>query len=108
MVKIKNRDIKKWVKDFKKKVNTRYNPQKIILFGSRARKDNLLESDIDFIIVSDKFKGVKWPKRLGDVAELWEGLITIEPLCYTPEEFEKKKKEIGIVRQAVKEGIEIK
>gem|GEM_PF-4438397 len=29
------------------------------------------------------------------------------PLCYTPEEFEEKKKEIGIVRQAVEEGIDL-
>jgi hypothetical protein len=29
-------------------------------------------------------------------------------LCYTPEEFEKKKKQIGIVRTAVEEGIEIR
>jgi hypothetical protein len=28
-------------------------------------------------------------------------------LCYTPEEFERKKREIGIVREAVKEGVTI-
>ena len=28
-------------------------------------------------------------------------------LCYTPEEFEKLKKRIGIVQEAVKEGIEV-
>ena len=28
-------------------------------------------------------------------------------LCYTPEEFEEKRKEISIVRQAIKEGFVI-
>ncbi len=28
-------------------------------------------------------------------------------LCYTPEEFEEKRKEISIVRQAIKEGVVI-
>ena len=28
-------------------------------------------------------------------------------LCYTPEEFEDKRKEISIVRQAIKEGVVI-
>lgn len=107
MVKIKDKDVNNWIEDFKKKVKFRYNPEKFILFGSRARKDNLLESDIDFIIVSKKFENTKWPVRIGDIAELWEGLITIEPLCYTPEEFEVKRKQLGIVRQAVREGIEI-
>jgi len=107
MVKITNADVKKWTAAFKKKVNQKYSPEKIILFGSRARKDNLIESDFDVIIVSKKFKNVKWPIRLGDVAELWDGLIAIEPLCYTPEEFAIKVKEIGIVRKAVEEGIEL-
>ena len=57
------------------------------------------------IIVSPKFANMKWPRRLGEVAELWDGMVVILPLCYTPEEFEKKKEEIGIVRQAVEEGI---
>lgn len=112
MAEIKDRDVKKWIRDFKKKVNAEYDPEKIILFGRRARDDHLIESDVDMIIVSDKlvsdkFKDVKWPVRIGDVAEMWDGLVDIEPLCYTPEEFDKKKKQIGIVRQAVKEGIVI-
>jgi len=31
--------------------------------------------------------------------------IEIEPLCYTPEESEAKKKQIGIVSEAIKEGV---
>lgn len=31
--------------------------------------------------------------------------IEIEPLCYTHEEFETKKNQIGIVSEAIKEGI---
>ncbi len=38
---------------------------------------------------------------------LWESPLDLEALCYTPLEFEVKKKEIGIVQQAVKEGLEI-
>jgi len=107
MAEIKDKDIKKQITHFKKKVISKYHPEEIILYGSRARGDHLLESDIDIVIVSRKFKGIKWPTRLGDVAELWEGCIAIEPLCYTPEEFNKKKKQLGIVRQAVKEGIRL-
>jgi len=107
MDQITNKKINTWLEEFKIKVKKKYSPKKIILFGSRARKDNLLESDIDLIIISDKFKNINWSKRLGDVSVLWDGLITLEPLCYTPEEFEEKSKQIGIVQQAIKEGIEI-
>ncbi|MCS7098355.1 MAG: hypothetical protein NZ922_05210 [Candidatus Methanomethyliaceae archaeon] len=33
--------------------------------------------------------------------------VSIDVLCYTPNEFEKKKREIGIVREAVHYGIEL-
>ena len=79
----------------------------MILFGSRARNEHLLESDVDVLIVSDRFANVKWPRRVGDVAELWDGLVALEPLCYTPEEFEEKCQQIGIVREAVSQGIEL-
>lgn len=107
MAKINDRDIKKWITDFKRKINLKYAPEKTIIFGSRARGDNLHESDIDIIIVSKKFKNIPWPRRIADIAELWNGLIAIEPLCYTPEEFKDKCNEIGIVQNAIKEGIEI-
>lgn len=79
-----------------------------MIFRSRARGDHLLESDVDLIIVSRKFEGVNWLTRIRDVVDLWSGLILLEPLCYTPEEFDEKCKEIVIVSQAVKDGLELK
>ncbi|HII30302.1 nucleotidyltransferase [Candidatus Woesearchaeota archaeon CG10_big_fil_rev_8_21_14_0_10_47_5] len=107
MAEIKAFDVDKWIKDFKKRLYEKYKPEKIIIFGSRARKDNLIESDIDFVIVSKMFEGMKWPRRLAAVSELWKGLIAIEPLCYTPKEFDIKKRQLGIVNRAVDEGVEI-
>jgi len=107
MATITDKKVDVWLKKFKRKLMLRYNPEKIILFGSRAKKDHLVESDIDLVIVSEKFENIKWPRRLSEVAELWEGLITIEPLCYTPKEFKEKQKQIGILQQALKEGVEL-
>ena len=39
--------------------------------------------------------------------EFWNYSFDLEPLCYTIDEFEKKRKQIGIVSEAVKEGIAI-
>lgn len=90
-----------------KYIRKKFNPEKIILFGSRARGDNLKTSDIDLLVVSKKFEGVDWRKRMISVFGNWDKRQMLEPICYTPEEFERKKKQIGIVRQAVKEGIEL-
>lgn len=94
-------------KRFAFKVRKRYSPVKIILFGSRARGDYLNRSDFDFLIISKKFENIPFMFRASDLYGAWSEAVDIEPLCYTPEEFERKKKKIGIVRQAVKEGIEI-
>jgi hypothetical protein len=64
-------------------------------------------SDFDFIIVSPDFEGVHSIKRMASIYEYWDEPYDIEPLYYTVEEFEEKKKEIGIISEAVKEGIEI-
>ncbi len=43
-------------------------------------------------------------KRLEMVYELWDGERRVDVLCYTPEEFEKKRKQLGVVKKAVEEG----
>lgn len=90
-----------------KYIKKEFKPEKIILFGSRARGDNLKTSDVDLLVVSKKFEGVGWRRRMINVFGGWDKKQMLEPICYTPEEFERKKKQIGIVRQAVKEGIEL-
>ncbi len=92
---------------FVRRLMDHYSIGKVILFGSRAKEDHLKMSDFDFIIVSPDFEGVHFIKRMSSIYEYWDEEYDIEPLCYTPEEFEEKKREIGIVSEAIKEGIEI-
>jgi predicted nucleotidyltransferase len=108
MDRITDRNVGQWIDRFVAAITEKYDPEKILLFGSRARGDYLVESDVDVLIVSRKFEGMNWLKRIRDVSLLWEGLVTLEPICYTPAEFEEKKKMIGIVNEAVREGIELR
>ena len=102
-----NKESLKIAKIFSKAIRKKYKIEKLILFGSRARGDEFVTSDFDFIVVSSDFRGVKFTHRMAEMYKYWNEAIDVEPLCYTPKEFERKKKEIGIVRQAVKEGLEI-
>ncbi|MBS3099397.1 nucleotidyltransferase domain-containing protein [Candidatus Pacearchaeota archaeon] len=97
----------KIAKEFSKRIKKKFGVQKLILFGSRARGDNFKNSDYDFIVVSDKFKHIKFILRASDFYEYWDKKTDLEIICYTPEEFERKKKQIGIVKTAVEEGVEI-
>jgi predicted nucleotidyltransferase len=81
--------------------------EKIILFGSRARGDELKTSDYDIIVVSESFEGVPFPRRLMDIEENYSGNEPIEVLAYTPNEFESMKKKSYVVKGAVEEGVSI-
>lgn len=99
----------KLVKDFKKKASDRFGIDKIILFGSQATGKTREGSDIDLLVVSKKIKkraafmsalSMEWHIRQGKNHP-------VDFICYTPEEFKAKSKGITIVRQALKEGVEV-
>ncbi|RLI31203.1 nucleotidyltransferase [Candidatus Bathyarchaeota archaeon] len=79
----------------------------ILLFGSRVSGEYLATSDIDLIVVSNKFKDIEFVERPTHILKMLyrEGIKkSLDILCYTMEEFRKKSQEIGIVREALKTG----
>ncbi len=96
------------VQQFIRRVSTAYKLERAIFFGSRARGDNLRHSDYDVILVSRDFEGIPFTDRITPLYKYWLSDEDIEPLCYTPDEFRKKAREIGLVRVALREGIEVR
>ncbi|MGB9776113.1 MAG: nucleotidyltransferase domain-containing protein [Anaerolineae bacterium] len=90
---------------FLNRVRERYPLQVAILFGSRARGDHFLDSDVDLLLVSESFAGVPFPDRPGPLYGEWEEELPVEILCYTPEEFERGRHTLSVIREAVREGI---
>jgi len=80
-------------------------PEHVILFGSRATGDARADSDIDLILVSDRFKGVRFPDRMADFLVKIRPDPDVEAFCYTPEEFEEMTGRIGVIADAAREGI---
>ncbi len=95
------------LKKFKGNLKKRIDVNRIIFFGSRASGRPHRDSDIDLLIVSKNFRDKKFRYRATGFYDYWDLDYPVDFLCYTPEEFNKLKKQITIVRQAVKEGIEI-
>jgi len=84
-----------------------YQPTHVLLFGSRAQGTSLKESDLDLLVVSKSFEGISFMHRTQEL--LWSLRVPfpIEVLCYTPEEYERKRKEIGVVRVASQQGVDL-
>lgn len=95
------------VRKFLERVGRRYALTAAYLFGSRARGDHLLASDVDLILVSDDFAGAFFTDRMAAVLRFWKGDVDLEAFCYTLAEFERKREQIGIVREAVEHGIRL-
>ena len=101
----KKKSIKEKLRNFRREIGKEMPVKEVILFGSRARGKKGRDVDIDIIIVSPSFEGLDFFQRGAKMYNHWKFRHPIDFLCYTPKEFEKLKKKITIVREAVREGI---
>ncbi|MDO8661497.1 MAG: nucleotidyltransferase domain-containing protein [Candidatus Woesearchaeota archaeon] len=103
---VKKELLKKLVR-FKKKISLEYPMKKMLLFGSQADGTATRESDVDLILVSVVFEGQRILARSVQLYLDWDLDVPVDFVCYTPEEFAKRSEEPGLVRNALKNGIEI-
>lgn len=97
----------KIINDFKNKLIKKIPIKKMILFGSRAWGKPKRWSDFDLIIVSDKFKNIKSIQRASEMYDYWDADYPVDFICLTSGEFNKLKKGVTIVSEALKNGIVI-
>lgn len=65
----------------------RLNLASVVVFGSRATGDNLEDSDYDILVLSPDFEKYDRVERIELLLEAWPGLLPLEPVALTPEEF---------------------
>jgi len=91
--------------DFKKKIIEtfkRFNPERIILFGSMARNDCDEASDVDLIIVYETDK--RFLDRLEELYLSWTIPKAVDILAYTPSEYKSMATESGFLQKVLSEG----
>ena len=79
----------------------------VYLFGSYARGDHMIDSDVDLIVVSDRFRGLDVPSRVVLVRLLLPGDMGFDNVAFTPEEFEVLRRRSPLIRDASKYWIKI-
>lgn len=99
--------IERFRRDALPRLVERFRPSRVLAFGSRVRGEALKDSDLDLLIVSEAFQDVHWLDRAVRVVEECNIRLGVELLCYTPEEYQRKLSELGIVRTATDEGMEL-
>ena len=97
--------LKRFTARYLPRLRRRYRPELVLAFGSRARGDAIAESDLDLLIVSERFGAMPFLARASNVLLDLDPPFAVDLLCYTPEEFRRKRQELGIVSLALEEGI---
>lgn len=89
------------------RIREKYDPREIRLFGSRVRNDWMDYSDLDVVVVSDRFDESSWPDRVARFARDIDLVDPIQFFCYTPAEFARKMGEIGFIAEAMEEAVDM-
>ncbi|MFQ6056111.1 MAG: nucleotidyltransferase domain-containing protein [Methanosarcinales archaeon] len=100
--KIKDSKIKYIISNYLPKIKSLYSPKEIWFWGSRIYGNPNQYSDIDMIIVSDKFAEIRFIKRRSTFLKQ-----TGYFMLFYQRIREKKKKSLGIVSEALSKGIRI-
>ena len=88
---VTDRKMRKLISEVVDRIKEKYEPEKIILYGSYAYGKPTEDSDIDLFIVKDTDK--RRVDRYVEVSRLLaerEADISISPLVYTPKEVEER------------------
>lgn len=102
----------RWVEKFKKealpKLEKEFKPEKVLVFGSRAKGVAREDSDIDVIVISSYFGDIPFLKRMPLVLRTVQFPKHVDYICYTAEEYERLKKESSVIMDAEENSIEIR
>jgi predicted nucleotidyltransferase len=97
--------VRRFVARYLPRLKRRYQPELVLVFGSRARGEALAESDLDLVVVSTRFRDVPFLERAARLLADLDLPFAVDLLCYTPEEFARKREELGVVSLALEEGL---
>lgn len=112
---IAKQDVAAVINEFKSRIEGEVKFDKVVLFGSRARGDHKLDSDIDIAVVISNPPASRQEKReitkkllkvTFDI-ELKTGLV-INPLIISKSEYTNSKDTSILVRNIINDGVDIR
>ena len=87
------------------RIRKRINPDRIILFGSRAKGEARPDSDFDILIIMES-KKPRFKRSASIYAELADLPVEIDAVVYTPDEVDEwEDVSESLVSSAIREGV---
>ena len=109
---IDRRELERYVQ----RVTDRWPVQRALLGGARVADERGAGSQRErgpeyvVVLVSDHFDGIPWLERVYQAGSLWDAYEMGAPAdihAYTPAEFERKREQLRVVREAADHGLEL-
>jgi uncharacterized protein len=98
------------------RVTDRWPVQRALLGGARVDDLNGAPAQRErgpeyvLVLVSEYFDGMPWLERVYQAGSLWDALemgAHADVHCYTPQEFERKRDQLRLVRETADHGLEL-
>ena len=100
-------ELRKFLDTALDRIRKYFRPEAMIFFGSRATGTPDEWSDIDLVIVSDRFHGEHPLRRPATFRRIARPHRRVDALCLTPEEFADRAGRPTIIREAFRTGIRV-
>ena len=102
-----NQEIYERLLNISERLKREYNAEKVILFGSYARGEETIDSDVDILVIAPTKE--RMIDRMASVSRIIRDLrngLPISPIVLTPEEF-RRKLDVGdaFIQTVVEEGV---
>lgn len=92
---------------YRPKIVKEFEPEKVIIFGSRVRGTAKKISDIDFIVVFSFFANIPFLKRMPPLLRKASFPKHVSYICYTPEEYERIRNASSFIMDALENSMEV-
>ncbi|CAN5464514.1 nucleotidyltransferase domain-containing protein [soil metagenome] len=100
-----DRTLREWVPVAVVDIVAKYDPVRIILFGSVARGEEGADSDVDLLVVLDKVAPADRARLMGEMRFAIWAPVAIDVFVTDPEECERRRDVIGSMHYwALREG----
>lgn len=107
-----NKTIEFFIEKYLESVKSHFHPQEMWLWGSYVYGKPREDSDLDVLLISKDFEKHRFIRRSTEVIKqlkTWadRDIPDIDFLCYTPDEFAKKKNQISLVNEITQKGLKV-
>jgi predicted nucleotidyltransferase len=89
------------------RIIARFRPEALVVFGSRVDGAPHEWSDIDLLIVSREFEGMRVLPRMSLFRKVAQPHIRVDALCYTPTELQYMQTQPTFIRDVMQSGLRV-